>query len=324
MKNLITSFALLTAISAFAQTTSNFETLSLAPASAWTATSGSEQGFSDGNVYFPSTWDTSFGGFWAGGFAYSNQTDSTTSGYLNPFSAKIASGYAGSSTYAVNNGNNHFKLIGSASGKQLNGSFLTNTTYAYNSMRDGDAFSKKFGGANGDDPDYFRVRFFGHIQGVASGDTVTVYLADFRNPDNSQDYILKNWTWVDFSSLGNVDSVAWSFESTDLGMFGINTPKYFCMDNLVTADSPAGLTAINSTREAMLYPNPASEHVCIKSSYASKTIEIIDYNGRVVRSIQPNSEVSIVQINDLASGVYIVRNHTNKGIFAEKLIVVQP
>jgi len=324
MKKLFTTFAVLSTLSVGAQTTSNFETLTLAPESVWTATDSSEQGFNDGNVYFPSNWDTSFGGFWSGGFAYSNQTDSVNSSYLNAFSAKTASGYDGSSTYAVINGSSYFRLSGAARGKQVNGAYFTNSTYAYNTLRDGNAFSKKFGGESGNDPDYFRVKFFGHNQGSHSGDTILFYLADFRNSDNSQDYTIKNWTWVDFTSLGNVDSVGFLFESTDVGMFGMNTPAYFCIDNLVTADSPSGFQASNAKPETPIYPNPAGESVTINSEKHTHTVQFVDINGRIAKSFRPNSKRSIVQTNDLESGIYTVQHLSNTGIFAEKLIISHP
>jgi hypothetical protein len=37
------------------------------------------------------------------------------------------------------------------------GVYVTNTTYAYNSMRDGDMFAKKFGGPTGNDPDWYKL-----------------------------------------------------------------------------------------------------------------------------------------------------------------------
>jgi hypothetical protein len=38
----------------------------------------------------------------------------------------------------------------------VTGAYFTNTTYAALSMLSGDSFAKKFGGASGDDPDWFK------------------------------------------------------------------------------------------------------------------------------------------------------------------------
>jgi hypothetical protein len=49
-------------------------------------------------------------------------------------------------------------------GRQVEGLYITNGTYPYLSMRDGDGFAKKFGGASGDGARLFPVdhqRLFG-------------------------------------------------------------------------------------------------------------------------------------------------------------------
>src|SRR5690606_24615208 len=55
---------------------------------------GGDVGFDDtaGRMYFPCVYDTAFGGLWSTGFAYSNMTDSVTSGFGNMYSAKAAKG----------------------------------------------------------------------------------------------------------------------------------------------------------------------------------------------------------------------------------------
>jgi hypothetical protein len=61
---------------------------------------------------------------------------------------------------------------------------------------------------------------------------VHFYLADYRFEDNAEDYIVKTWEWFDLSSLGRADSLMCTLGSSDTGMFGMNTPAYFCVDNL--------------------------------------------------------------------------------------------
>ncbi len=87
-----------------AQTVASFEGLSLAHADTfytnYTA-SGTDVGFDNGLAHFPCVYDTSWGGYWEQGFAYSNMTDSVTSGFMNQYSAKAGIGRAGSAKYAV-------------------------------------------------------------------------------------------------------------------------------------------------------------------------------------------------------------------------------
>ena len=73
-----------------------FDTLSLSKADTFYvnfSSPGNDVGFSDHNIYFPCVYDTAWGsGFWSYGFAYSNMTDSVTSGFSNQYAAKTAKG----------------------------------------------------------------------------------------------------------------------------------------------------------------------------------------------------------------------------------------
>ena len=62
-----------------------------------------------------------------------------------------------------------------------------------------------------------------------------VYLADYRFADNSLDYILDTWTFVDLKPLGEVATLEFALSSSDTGDFGMNTPAYFCLDTLITS-----------------------------------------------------------------------------------------
>jgi hypothetical protein len=119
--------------------------------------------------------------------------------------------------------------------------FLTNTAYTMYSILDGDQFTERFGGPNGDDPDFFSVRFEGFDSFGGNGTStgfVDFFLADYRFDDNSLDYVIRDWTQVNLSSLGLVQSVRISFASSDVGQFGINTPTYVAIDNLAISAVP--------------------------------------------------------------------------------------
>ncbi|NJK43963.1 MAG: DUF4465 domain-containing protein, partial [Pleurocapsa sp. SU_196_0] len=84
------------------------------------------------------------------------------------------------------------------------GAQFTNTTYAALSMREGDAFSKRFGGPTGSDPDYFRLLVEGIDDLGGSTGIVELMLADYRFADSGEDYILDEWVFLDLSGLGAV------------------------------------------------------------------------------------------------------------------------
>jgi hypothetical protein len=228
------------------QTIAGFEDLTLEADTFWTG-SDLSGGFASGNGYFKNNYNTNFSS-WSG-FVYSSKTDTTTAGYGNQYSAITGVGYNNSPNYVVANeyGNAKINLTGAAGGgKLVKGFYVTNTTYAYTAMRDGDMFAKKFGGTNGADPDWFRLTVKGYSGGAMKSESVEFYLADFRNADNTQDYIVRDWQWVNLQALGNVDSLQFFLESTDTaGGFGMNNPAYFAIDNFITADTAYAQPAAN-------------------------------------------------------------------------------
>ncbi len=200
-------------------------------------------------------------GTWSG-FAISNQTDTTTPGYLNPYSSYTGSGAGGSPTYAVAYGYlevqpttfigqsfvfdpndiaqlNRLPSIYLPANYQAQSVAITNTTYAALAMRDGDGPSKKFGGASGSDPDFFKVSVYGiNASSQVLGSRVDFMLADYRFANNSQDYIVNTWQQLDLSSLAGATSLHFNVSSSDVGNFGMNTPGFFALDNLTLTAVP--------------------------------------------------------------------------------------
>lgn len=170
------------------------------------------------------------------GWSYSNVKNATTAGYTNQWASITGTDVSGTGNYVIGNsftpGGAFFNLSGPT---RVNSVQVSNATYAALSMQDGDQFSKAFGGETGDEPDFFRVMFTGHSDsnkgGVVTG-TEEFFLADYRFADNSLDYIVEDWGLLDLSGLGTVGSVSIGLDSSDVGMFGMNTPAYFAIDNL--------------------------------------------------------------------------------------------
>jgi hypothetical protein len=235
-------FVVFLAAHAAAQTVAGFENLVLPADTFW---NGSDQtgGFYSGNAYFTNSYNANWSA-WSG-FTYSNKKDTVTQGSANQYSAITGGGFGGSAMYAVANdyGDAKVRLTAGCDGSAVKGFYVTNAAYAYYSMKNGDQFAKKFGGATGTDPDWFRLNVQGWENGTLKPQKVEFYLADYRSSDSTQDYILKTWAWVDLQPLGSVDSLVFHLESTDTaGGFGMNTPAYFVLDNFTTYEtlSPVG------------------------------------------------------------------------------------
>ncbi len=189
--------------------------------------------FSSGAASLEHRYESLYGS-WSG-WTYSNETDMATEGFTNQFSVYNTGGAGGSQNYAlayVSSYDTAATAITFDAPVLAESVAITNTTYAALSMKNGDAFAKKFGGASGNDADWFRLTIIGKDeQGGVTG-SVDFYLADFRFSDNSQDYIVDQWASVNLSGLGLVSSLEFQMASSDSGQYGINTPTYFALDNL--------------------------------------------------------------------------------------------
>lgn len=178
---------------------------------------------------------TDFGGgcCWDG-WAISNHGDTTTPGFGNQYSSFSGGGFGGGGQFGVMYTDS--ANITLAAPETITGAYFTNTTYAALSMLNGDAFAKKFGGVDGNDPDWFKITIEGRLAGGATN-SLDFYLADYRG-DPADDYVVDQWTWVDLSGLGLVDELRFSFDSSDVGSFGVNTPTYAAMDFLLSVPEP--------------------------------------------------------------------------------------
>jgi hypothetical protein len=311
----------LLSIHSFSQTTINFEELSLPNSSWWVGANGTEDGFISNGAFFPTYFDSAFGGYWGSGFAYSNMTDSVTSGFLNMYSSKAGSGYLSSNNYSVNYDDGYF-LPGQINGTynfEMQEVYLSNNTFAFNSMRDGDDYAKKFGGVSGNDPDFFSVTFDGFLNGQSVGTSVVFYLADFRFEDNTLDYLVRDWTLVDLTALGTVDSVTFHFESSDIGDFGINTPLYFCMDDLKMNAVPNAMEDVEPNNFT-IFPNPAFDFIQFKApqNYISQ-IDLFTLTGQFIRSYSNANEP--IMISDLPIGMYLIKFRNSNTSYSRKFVI---
>jgi len=215
-----------------------FEELSLEPESYWYGDDESGE-FTSGPIKFLNNYNPEWFAWY--GWAYSNTTDNTSYGWLNESSAYsgVRLDSAAGKIYGISYASPLSSIeMNGPSNQEIKGFFINNSTWAALSMKNGDDFSKKFGGADGKEPDWFKLTIEGRDMNgnTASSDFM---LADFTFQDSTKDYILETWQWVDLSSLGKVHNLTFTLSSSDNGDWGMNTPAYFCIDNVyVVPDLP--------------------------------------------------------------------------------------
>ncbi|WP_435020092.1 DUF4465 domain-containing protein [Tundrisphaera sp. TA3] len=215
--------------------------------------------FQSGGATFGNRYDLTYGSW--GGFAVSNTSDTTTPGLRNQYSAITGTGRGpGADNYGVASGYADttpttfdptpfdptdpaelmaLPTMNLPAGAAILGMYVTNTTYAALSMLQGDGFAKKFGGDTGNDPDFFKLTAYGtDAAGRALANSVDFFLADFRFADNAQDYVVTDWRYMDLSSLAGASRVHFNISTSDVGPYGLNSPAYFAVDDIVLAPGP--------------------------------------------------------------------------------------
>ena len=305
-------FILFLTVQVIAQPATTFEDLPLPAEKYWNGSDGSGQ-FSSGGLTFFNNYNETYAS-WVG-FSYSAVTDTTTSDWSNQYSAITGTGVGNSGKYGVGyaSGTTRIKL---EAPDTLKGFYVTNSTYAYLTIKNGDDFSKKFGGASGTDPDYFSLIIFGlGNEGDTTGQVV-FRLADFTSDNPEEDYIVKTWEWVSLDTLGVVSELHFAMESTDNSAWGMNTPAYFCIDNVNLKEV---ITSVNpkekETLQTMAWPNPFSDQLSVKLPTGEFDLTITDLYGRVVRKTrqQGNESIVINGMEGIAPGIYLLQLTNQSG-----------
>ena len=227
----------------------SFENLELADESFWNGTDDSGSFISGGFKFENGHQVYDYGEYgvfnYCYGFFYTNRTATTYYGDAEneQYNSAVGHGADDSSNYATYNLNLYddpkgIDVLGDE--QVISGCYLTNNAYAYLSMKNGENNTKQF-----QKGDWFKLTITGlNAEGEQTG-TVDLYLADLRSENEDEHFILDEWRWCDLTPLGAVKRLEFNMSSTDNGEWGMNTPAYFCLDNLGDEAPDDDVTAIS-------------------------------------------------------------------------------
>lgn len=181
------------------------------------------------------------------GFTYSKEANTTASDYVTGQYCAITGGGA-NADLSVNVGGSYgigyysawdetpgnpslFMELDLAANERIDSIAVTNVNVAYYVMRDGNLYANKFEAG-----DWFKLTVHALDSTMTETSSVDFYLADFRGVDH---YILDDWALVDLSSFDDATRfLSFSFESSDTGAYGINTPTYVALGGINVAAIP--------------------------------------------------------------------------------------
>jgi len=163
-------------------------------------------------------------GYTFAGFTYTNYTDNSSSKSIAAITkkGKIGDVYLSACTndytpaeFTINNPEVY----------KIKGAWVTNCTWAYNSMTVGDGYADPFVKGS-----YFILKATGYGPNNTQTGTTEIYLANYSS-DN--DKPVSDWIWFDMTELSNAVKVKFSLSSTNNDPeWGMKTASYFCMDGI--------------------------------------------------------------------------------------------
>lgn len=106
-------------------------------------------------------------------------------------------------------------------------------------------------------------------------------------------------------------------------VMGYLTPRMFAALQLGGACTFTGIDSPEAVAAGVdVFPNPASDQVTISSTSAlMRRYEILDINGRLLRTNSVNTDRIVLRRDGLASGTYFVKLHFAEGVVTRKLIL---
>lgn len=163
--------------------------------------------------------------FWYG-FTPSNDNDNVFETLDHQFRSAPGGAFDGDNFIVAYPQGQSITVTHSAEGVVIPGVYLANSAYAYSSMSNGDGYAQPFGQGS-----WFKVTIKG-TKADGSSSTLDYYLGDYRSEIEADRYISDQWEWVDLRSLGAVTNLDFTFDGSEKGTYGLNTPAYVCIDRL--------------------------------------------------------------------------------------------
>jgi len=99
--------------------------------------------------------------------------------------------------------------------------------------------------------------------------------------------------------------------------------KYYYFYSLHSIISTSLTETLSSNQFVEVYPNPATDYICVRALADIKngTIYIYNNNGQKVKTLKTVGDVTNINVNDLPAGNYFLRFATDKGVFVKNIIV---
>jgi hypothetical protein len=190
---------------------------------------------------------------------------------------------------------------------------LANHPYPYYVNQEGNGFARKLDQQG----DFLKLTIHGSRLGQEDYRIVEHTLAFVDEHGTLQQE--RQWIYVDLTSIGTVDKINFKLESTDNHpQWGMNTPAYFCIGELVLLDSQESNHNIHN--QSHVFPNPFYNTLNV-TGVNVRYVNVFTINGTLVKQIKGN-DVNTLQLNtsNWQQGNYIIQVNDDDGAHVHKVV----
>jgi len=311
-KNLLLTSVLI-AIFSFAlnaQTPFDFESLTIPPSGYWNGSDESGE-FGNNEIIFFNDYNSDWSSWTGFSFAYDTITSDTQyAAYAESVLGHIFGiGYV-PSDWESGTYDNIPITCKFTNAVQIQSVDIANDKKTADVIINGDA---AFGEPAFSDEDYFKIMIEGFYNGESQG-IVSFFLADYTAGNS---YVSDTWNTVNLNSFGMTDSLKFNLYSTHTGAYGMNTPAYFCLDN-IKYSYPASIKN-NLSNSISIFPNPATDIVTV-INILNANIQVYDISGKFIFSKTNCNKTENFNLDNLNSGIYFIKIQSEDEIITKKFI----
>lgn len=159
-------------------------------------------------------------GYSFAGFTYTNQMHHSQNGQPNCGTVKTGNTYIG--VYSDQYQTASMTIIDSQ--YSIKGLWITNSKNAYIGMTEGDSYARAFKKG-----DWYEVTATGFN---STGKEIAKTKIKLANYQSDTDKPVNTWIWFDLTPLKDASTITFIPNSSDSGKYGMNTGKYFCIDDI--------------------------------------------------------------------------------------------
>jgi PKD repeat protein len=185
----------------------------------------------------------------------------------------------------------------------------------------------------------FRVAFNGGFITSAEGfafDDIKVYDCNLPAPVAEFDFIMTDLTVVFINNSQNASSYSWDFgefmaTSTEsdpvhtylaAGTYDVMLIAYNACGNDTVYQTIDVITSVPGLSESLfqIYPNPVRDIFIVATDENINSVSILDLTGKVIVESNGNSSSTIINMQNVSNGMYIIKIKTDSGIYFKSVI----